>query len=181
MSAVLQEFEELGYTGASFGSIADRAGISKSLLSYYFPAKTDLADAVFARAFTDGVFMAAGTSGSLSPLDDLVRSVESVARALVDDQVARVAIRLQSEGELIGMSLPTPFVGWIQRVKEYLGRAVELGQLPACVDVDGEAVLLVATFVGLRDITGLLGDRSQLVSLAVAGTTGQLRGMGAEV
>lgn len=181
MSAVLQEFEDYGYARASFGSIAKRAGMGKGLVSYYFPAKTDMADAVLARAFPDGVFMAAETDESVGPLEVLIQSVESVAQSLLVSQVARVAIRLQADSEYIGPRQPTPYIGWIQRTRECLERAVEVGDLPAGVDVESEAILLVATFVGLRDIAKRLPDSTRIVRLAITGTVGRLKGMGAHL
>jgi AcrR family transcriptional regulator len=42
-------FEEKGMAGARMQNIADRAGINKALLHYYFRTKDHLFDAVFAK------------------------------------------------------------------------------------------------------------------------------------
>jgi TetR/AcrR family transcriptional regulator len=46
-SAASEIFEEKGYTGARMQEIADRAGINKALLHYYFATKEHLFKAVF--------------------------------------------------------------------------------------------------------------------------------------
>lgn len=46
-SAASEVFEEKGYTGARMQEIADRAGINKALLHYYFRTKEQLFRAVF--------------------------------------------------------------------------------------------------------------------------------------
>ena len=46
-SAASQVFEEKGYTGARMQEIADRAGINKALLHYYFRTKEQLFGSVF--------------------------------------------------------------------------------------------------------------------------------------
>jgi TetR/AcrR family transcriptional regulator len=45
--AATQVFEEKGYSGARMQEIADRAGINKALLHYYFRSKDQLFMAVF--------------------------------------------------------------------------------------------------------------------------------------
>jgi AcrR family transcriptional regulator len=45
--AATEVFEEKGYTGARMQEIADRAGINKALLHYYFRTKDQLFSAVF--------------------------------------------------------------------------------------------------------------------------------------
>ena len=41
-------FAAAGYDGTSVGDIADRLGLSKSAITYYFPAKEDLIDGIAA-------------------------------------------------------------------------------------------------------------------------------------
>jgi len=45
------EFEEKGYNGARMQSIADRAGINKALLHYYYKSKDALFELIFKKAF----------------------------------------------------------------------------------------------------------------------------------
>jgi AcrR family transcriptional regulator len=46
LEAALDEFAEKGYAGARVQSIADRAGVNKQLISYYFGGKKGLFDAL---------------------------------------------------------------------------------------------------------------------------------------
>lgn len=47
--AAESEFEENGFSGARMQSIADRAGINKALLHYYYRSKDQLFEAVFSK------------------------------------------------------------------------------------------------------------------------------------
>lgn len=49
LEAALAEFAAKGYAGARVGEIADRAGVNKQLISYYFGGKAGLYDALLAR------------------------------------------------------------------------------------------------------------------------------------
>lgn len=51
--AAMSEFIEKGFTGARMQSIADKAGINKALLHYYFKSKDLLYKEVFQKIFTD--------------------------------------------------------------------------------------------------------------------------------
>ncbi len=51
LKAATLEFEEKGYNGARMQSIADRAGINKSLLHYYYKSKDTLFQIIIQRAF----------------------------------------------------------------------------------------------------------------------------------
>lgn len=42
LQAAIEEFDECGFAEASVGQIANRAGTSKSLVTYYFPTKSSL-------------------------------------------------------------------------------------------------------------------------------------------
>lgn len=55
----ISAFDEVGFSAASIGRIAESAGISKSLVTYYFPTKALLAAAILNQAYPGGVFMGA--------------------------------------------------------------------------------------------------------------------------
>ncbi|NPA35891.1 MAG: TetR/AcrR family transcriptional regulator [Chlorobi bacterium] len=51
LEAATREFEEKGYSGARMQSIADRAGINKALLHYYYKSKDMLFQIIIQKAF----------------------------------------------------------------------------------------------------------------------------------
>ncbi len=51
--AAMEEFLEKGFTGARMQAIANKAGINKALLHYYFKSKDELYKAVFKKVFTE--------------------------------------------------------------------------------------------------------------------------------
>lgn len=52
-AAAMGEFLEKGYNGARMQAIADKAGINKALLHYYFKGKDDLYKSIFKKVFDD--------------------------------------------------------------------------------------------------------------------------------
>ena len=51
LTSAITEFEEKGYSGARMQSIANRAGINKALLHYYYKSKDALFQIIMKRAF----------------------------------------------------------------------------------------------------------------------------------
>lgn len=71
LNAARSVFMEKGMTGARMQEIADRAGINKAMLHYYFRSKEKLFDKVFEEAFKDfwpkveGAIMSSGTPSDI--------------------------------------------------------------------------------------------------------------------
>ena len=57
LAAALEVFAEQGFEGASISQITERAAVSRGLVSYYFPAKRDLLEAILGR-WLDGLLSA---------------------------------------------------------------------------------------------------------------------------
>jgi AcrR family transcriptional regulator len=178
VGAAAIEFGERGYAAASYGLIAERAGVTKSLVSYHFASKSTLALAILQRAFSDGVFMNQSAPAS-NPLAELVASTAAVASAVVTDPVARAAMRLQSERGLINGPVPVPFVGWTRRTEETLRTARRDGLLSGAFDPAEEAYFFIATFIGLKHMAEAQGEWSAFPRRAAAGTAARLMLLGA--
>jgi AcrR family transcriptional regulator len=54
LQAALRSFAERGYEGTTIAQIAERAGVARGLVSYYFPAKEQLLQALLGQAL-DGI------------------------------------------------------------------------------------------------------------------------------
>ena len=68
--------QTVGYDGFSYRDIADRVGIKSASVHYYFPAKTDLAEAVaeqYRTEFAETVReISANTTGALERLEEFL-------------------------------------------------------------------------------------------------------------
>ncbi len=82
----MEEFSAKGFAGARVGNIAERAGVNKQLINYYFDGKEGLYRAV-QRAWLE---REAATTGSDAPLGDVVTSY--LHHALADPRPMRLVI-----------------------------------------------------------------------------------------
>lgn len=165
--AAATEFDVRGYQATTYASIAVRAGVAKSLVSYHFASKTDFVRAIMDVSFSqEGVFSATPVIQP-APFDELAETTVIVAMHEQSDPIGRAVLRLEREADLIDMDLPVPYVGWVQRCAGTLDRAVALGHLRPDVDTVFEAHLLVAQFVGLRELAESLGEYPGFVARAV--------------
>ncbi|MEU6996618.1 TetR/AcrR family transcriptional regulator [Streptomyces sp. NPDC046465] len=136
--AAAREFEHTGYEGTSLGRVAGSAGISVGALTFHFPSKAALAQAVRTRG--DAAVLecvAEAGAGSAPPLATVVALTLDLARLLERDEVVRAAIRLWRElpeGDGTWSAL------WLPAVAEILTRA-DRGALGPAVAA-GDVVLL---------------------------------------
>jgi AcrR family transcriptional regulator len=173
------EFELKGYEAASFGSIAARAGVAKSLVSYHFVTKSDIAAHVVHEAFPDGTFLATTPSPD-GPLCDILESTAVVARAFSTNPLARAALRLVNENKLDDPEAPRAYVGWVSRISDDLRRASAQGLVSLGLDTHREATVIVGVFVGLRYVTDTLDERDRFSELAVTSLRQRLIFLGAD-
>lgn len=142
------EFDEVGFSATSVARIAERAGVSKSLITYYFPTKALLAAAVLNQAYAGGAFLAVERRAP-NPLEAIMEAVRHVASSMVHGRLARAALRLRAEPELEHLSAPEGYSGWLTRISDYLNEARRAGIISAETDVVTEARLIVAGVIGL--------------------------------
>ncbi|UOE43168.1 TetR/AcrR family transcriptional regulator [Agromyces larvae] len=167
LRAAIEEFDEVGFTAASIARIAQRAGVSKSLVSYHFPAKIFLASTVVHLAYPNGVFMGVPRH-AVSPLEAIVEATEHVADSVAHTQLARVAIRLHRRKDVRADGSPDRYSGWLARISDYFEEARQLGQIPEDSDVSYHARLLVAGVAGLLSLATDTNDYLTIVDDARA-------------
>lgn len=157
------EFAERGYVGTSIGTIAEKAGIGKGLVQYHFKAKSDIAVAIVRGAFSQAPF---ANVVEITPppqgIAAIVASIRAVSGAFRDNVRVRAAVRLVREYDVIPVTFPTPYVGWMARMAELLREAVEHGEIPPLCDYDVEGWHLVATFTGVQETSHRLTGRDDL-------------------
>lgn len=177
--AAATEFERHGFEATSYQAIAARAGVMKSLVNYHFPSKNDFVVAMFDAAFREQAFPIAAAA-PVAPLDDLAFSTVHSAAQEQGDPILRAAVRLQRESERIpDVEIPRPFVLWLSRCERLIREAAERGELASDVDARFEAQLIVAQYVGLRDLAAAADDYSMLVEQTAIGSLDRFVAMGA--
>lgn len=137
--AALSVFASKGRDGARMQEIADRAGINRALLHYYFRTKQQLYQAVFAHLFQQYVNSFSeslhldGTFGEnlrhfIDRYIDYVREHQDMARLMMNENLAG--------GSLLGEHLAKAFAtkgSPQQKMQQAIREAVETGEIrPVC-------------------------------------------------
>lgn len=149
--AAAAEFDEAGYAAASLSSIAARLGRTKGAMSYHFSSKAALAHEVAEYHFTqwEGVHAAIRADG-YAGLEAMIVLSFVVATRFRDNVLVRAGIRLQHDAGLRDVTLPPPYIWWMGLTRKLLDEGSELGQVPAGVDLDAAAEVLVEAFSGVQ-------------------------------
>jgi AcrR family transcriptional regulator len=156
------ELDEEGFSAASIGRIAERAGVSKSLVTYYFPTKAMLAAAVLNQAYAGGAFIAVNRKEA-NPLDTIMEAVHHVTSSVMHGRLARAALRLRKEPELGHIAAPEGYSGWLTRISDYLDEARRAGIIAAETNVVVESRYLVVGVIGLIALAMETADFQLLV------------------
>ncbi|MFD7028472.1 TetR family transcriptional regulator [Streptomyces sp. NPDC059917] len=176
IEAAGDEFARRGYAGTSLTRISRSAMATIGALTFHFPAKNDLAEAVCERGHdltADAVAEAAGSTGpGGSALEALTEVTQTLARLLEKQPVVRAAARLSRE-------LPVTadwYDSWTPAVRALLARAHRGGELEHGPGADPEIVgVLVACLVSSLEVS------AQRQYESPAGNAWSVRGRLAEV
>ncbi|MFD6185707.1 TetR family transcriptional regulator [Streptomyces goshikiensis] len=124
--AAASEFDTAGYDGTSLSRISGAAGMSIGAVTFHFPSKTELADAVQeeGRAVTEEA-LNSRSAENLPALRMVVDLTLELARLMDEEPAVRAAIRLSRERPGTGSWSDV----WLPTVRELLDRAYETGQL----------------------------------------------------
>lgn len=166
LAAAIQAFDELEYEHATISHIAELAGTSKSLVTYFFPSKRAMAAAVIDLAYPGGVFMGVPRAVA-DPLDAIVWVAQHVTTNVLHSALARVAMRLVDQ-EISGVQRSAgKFIGWYTRLTDYLEEARLASLIPRTIDPTTEARYILCGVVGLIDVAMATGSQLSLVDDAV--------------
>ncbi|MFC8448375.1 ScbR family autoregulator-binding transcription factor [Kitasatospora sp. NPDC057223] len=163
LNCAAEIFADKGYRGTSIQDVAAKAGMTKGAVYFHFPSKDILTVAVVEEHYTRWpVMLESVRARKLSPLDTVVALLDLVAEAFHTDVVVRGGARLQIEHALIGLPLPTPYVGWINLLTQLLEEADEAGQLRAGVTPAAAARAIVGAFFGMQHVSETVSQRADL-------------------
>ncbi|WP_329264267.1 TetR/AcrR family transcriptional regulator [Streptomyces sp. NBC_01478] len=156
-------FEQHGYVGTSISDVARTSGYTSGAIYFHFGSKEGLARGVLEAHFAEWPrYVEHWESQNAPVLDRLVGLSLAVAREFRDNVIVRAGNRLWSERRTIPVSLPRPFVGWIDATARMLTAATEAGELAPGVDAERAARVLVASFFGTHTVSDALDDRRNI-------------------
>ncbi|MGX1584527.1 MULTISPECIES: TetR/AcrR family transcriptional regulator [Microbacterium] len=173
IEAAVRVFDEFGYEGTSFRRIAEVAGTSKSLVTYFFPTKQALVGTIVDLAFPGGVFMGTKRTDD-DPLDAIVAVAEQVTDSLLHDPLARVSLMLMDRRTDGSPPASPKFSGWLARLTDYLEEAQRKELIAPDADPPREAKYLLSGIIGLAELARDSGAYLRLVEDAVLLTRDRL-------
>jgi AcrR family transcriptional regulator len=142
-------FADRGFEGARTQEIADRAGVNKAMISYYFDGKQGL----FSEVLLDGLAEAIDAVGPLhlaegAAPDRLSEFISTMARFLrANPDVARILVREQMGGARhIDAKVRKRFFDFFRTTQEILGEGLTSGRLRE-VDAHSTHLILVGSLV----------------------------------
>ncbi|WP_405803530.1 TetR family transcriptional regulator [Streptomyces sp. NBC_01187] len=140
LRAAASEFYEHGYAGTSLSRVTKRAGTTMGALTFHFPTKGELADAV-SRDGAEAVHTTLRSEAAGAPpgLQGIIDLTHTLARLLEGEPVVRASARLARERE--GADA-TWYSAWAPVLREQLDHAQQDGR--------------PATDAGRRAITALV-------------------------
>lgn len=129
LEAAVEVLAERGYGGASLSAIAERVGVSKGVISYYFTAKDDLLRAVVASVLVDAEeFMGPRIAAASSHLEALTAYVQSNLEFLDVHRRRILALIEVVNGTPPASDRPPPYGPGHRNAVAVLTRMLERGQ-----------------------------------------------------
>jgi AcrR family transcriptional regulator len=160
LQVAAEVFAERGYAETTMAELIARSGLTKGAFYFHFSSKEQLALAVLEekqRQWMDSVLAAVGFE---QPAFDQLRTVAlALVRMHRDDPSAFSVARLMRDlARVPGVSdvVRDHMRTWVGLVAGLIGKAQADGDLPASVDADDLAAVLVATTDGLKDLGALV-------------------------
>lgn len=150
-------FARVSYGEARTRDIAAESGISEGAMYFHFGTKADVANAILQlQQERMSEVLAKVQKGSGPVADKLERLMTQLAKLIARDEVVQAGIRLASQpSDDLADNAAAPYFEWVQTARELLAKGIEDGSIRADIDVDREAELLNAAFVGTQVLSGL--------------------------
>ena len=156
-------FDEHGYAGTSVSAVVRGAGLTSGALYFHFGGKENLALAVVEEHFASWPpIIERVLTLPCTALEHVVLLSFEVARAFRDDVMVRAGSRLWTERKGINVTMPRPFVGWIETMAGMLARARAEGDIGAGVEPEPAASVLVCAFFGTHIVSDALDGREEI-------------------
>ncbi len=147
LAAALAEFSERGLAASSIEDIAERAGVTKGAVYYYFADKYDLAGDLQAQLWQRlGQQALAGIDPSAGALDRLDSAFRSFLGALDGQAEARFFLRDCWANPALDQAGRRTHEGGVALVTDLLTAGIDSGELAGDIDADAAARVLLGAF-----------------------------------
>ncbi len=157
-------FASVGYAGARLDDVADKVGIKRASMAYYFRDKTALYEAVLDDLFSDLVSRYdAALKGPGPATDRMLRCIDVWAER-VEARPSLLRISLWEIARATELE-PVPLASRVRPIVEILSEGVRAGQREGTIRADVDPVGFVMSVAGT---TAFINLRSALLSSQVA-------------
>ena len=154
LSVAEKLFAEHGFDGTRVDDIADKAGVNKALIYYYFKSKDDILDALFSSAIKDVIEVIVSTYDDMQLEEHEIENIFNVLVTLISRKKRIISVMLM---ESLKSSNPAPH---LFKVADYfIGGEVEtLEQLfkhklhKKVTDSDRKLMLVTEFFTGILPV-----------------------------
>lgn len=164
LRAARELFSEVGYDRASLTDIAERAGLTRPAIKYYFVGKEDLYAALF-ESVRDGV-VAAGIKNAAEQHSLSARLAAFLQTASQVDSQDRTYARFIAASLLDTVRYPELAHSQLTEVRTFveqaLEAAIEAGEIRPDTDVSSVTEMLIAVTWGMGLYAGYVGTHDQL-------------------
>ncbi|MET9426657.1 MULTISPECIES: helix-turn-helix domain-containing protein [unclassified Streptomyces] len=145
--AAAEEFDKNGYEGTSLARVSKSAGISMGALTFHFPTKDELAEAVHAcgRSATRAALERPADEPAPA-LDRMVALTVTLARLLREKSLVRACARLERDGWRSAAGSWSSL--WAPLARDLAERADEQGELRQGVEPDTVSALVAHLVAG---------------------------------
>jgi len=133
LAAALEVFSAYGYRGTTVDQIAERAGMSKPNLLYYFRRKDDIYRAVLEKTLADWLAPLRGLDPEGEPLDEISRYVSAkMAMSRDNPKASRLFANEMLHGApIIGDFLSGPMKALVDATAQIIRAWITKGQIAA--------------------------------------------------
>lgn len=131
LAAAEEEFANKGFSGASISSVAQRAGVPRSNVHYYFSSK----EALYNKLLTNVVELWNESFPEITAQDDPAQAIESYIRTKLEysrtkPQASRIfASEILRGAPLLRQYLEENYAGWLQQKASVIAAWIEQGKM----------------------------------------------------
>lgn len=131
LAAAEEEFASKGFSGASISSVAQRAGVPRSNVHYYFSSK----EALYNKLLTNVVELWNESFPEITAQDDPAQAIESYIRTKLEysrtkPQASRIfASEILRGAPLLRQYLEENYAGWLQQKASVIEAWIEQGKM----------------------------------------------------
>jgi TetR/AcrR family transcriptional regulator len=160
--AAAEEFDRVGFAGATIAGIARAAGVSQGTLHFHFPTKLALALGVIGEQNARTFDVVSHTDSS--PVAGLIGASHGIADLLRTDPIVRAGIRLSLERGEFQTATLSFYEQWIGGIVDVFRLAVASGELRTDLTAEQLGSTVVPYFTGVQLVSDVRTRRTDLMA-----------------